>query len=99
MMFMLERNADIFSFVIKDSQGIIIIDLEAEWQTFEIVFDMSEGVSAEVSLYLNGVLKVDKYEFNPVYAEINNIYMHTSRDIYKSRTDIKFEYLYDYLAT
>jgi len=98
-LFKIERLSDVMTFVVSGGQPMIIVDLEAEWRTFDIVFDLTKGDNCEVSVLLDGVITIDKFSFDPENLEVNNIYIHTSTSIYQSRTDIKFEYLYNLLAT
>ena len=95
-LFMLERKVTVLTFVVSGNSPIIIFSMDTTWRTIEVFFDLSDGSNGEVSIDLDGVTVVDAFVFNPNEMKINNIYMHTSTSIYKSRTDIKFEYLYNY---
>jgi len=94
-LFKLERDVGIFNFMIDDI-GIYLVDLYAEWRTIEIFFDLTDGDDGVVSVKLDGVVAIDEYIFDSNDKTITNIYMHTSTQIYQSRTDIKFEYLYNF---
>ena len=95
MLFKLERISDVFTLVVLSNSPITIVDLEAEWRTIEIFFDLSNGVNGKVSVDLDGVTIVDAFAFDPINMEIDNIYLHTSIPTYASRTDIKFESLHN----
>lgn len=97
-LFKLERLTGFFTLVVLDNIPMIFVDLEGTWQTIEVIFDLTEGENSEVSVLVDGDLTINSFKFDPNGKEINNIWMHTQTMIYKSRTEIKFEYLYNYLA-
>jgi len=96
ILFKLERRVGMFTLVVLDNIPLIVVDLEAEWRTVEIFFDLSDSGNNIVSVDLDGVNIIGEFTFDPNSNKIDNIYMHTSTDIYRSQTDIKFEYLYNF---
>lgn len=94
-LFKLERIVNDFTFVVLSNTPITLVDLGSTYQTFEIFFDLSDGINGKVSVDLDGVNKVDEFSFDPNNMEIDNIYMHTLVKIYRSKTAIKFESLYN----
>lgn len=90
-LFKLERIVDVLSFVVG-TDIILVVDLEAEWRTIEIAFDLSEG---KISVDLDGTRIINEIEFDPNGELIDNIYIHTLTTIYLSQTYIKFDSLYN----
>lgn len=96
ILFKLERITDTFSFEVGTDR-IFVVDLETEYQTIEILFDLSDPSKSLVSVDLDGTRIINEIEFESNGELVNNIYMHTLYTIFLSQTYIKFESLYNFV--
>ena len=72
----------------------VIAILDAQW----LGYHETTTLSPVTKLFLgdDGPTHFDEFIFDSNDMTITNIYMHTSTLIYQSRTDIKFECLYNF---